>query len=128
MLRKQALLARELAAVGCGVAARFDAVRIAATRSEPAEVKSGCRFDRRTRRTVYGFVGRRKLERHAGAVRFPAANEYGRAAHVTNVPLQRLFLMNSTFVEDQAKALAKRLPGNRRRKDSAGVSDSVSAG
>ena len=31
---------------------------------------------------------------------------------VTNVPLQRLFMMNSSFVEDQAAALAKRLTGD----------------
>ena len=31
---------------------------------------------------------------------------------VTNVPLQRLFLMNSSFVETQADSLAKRLSGD----------------
>jgi hypothetical protein len=30
---------------------------------------------------------------------------------VTNVPLQRLFMMNSTFVEEQAAGLANRLSG-----------------
>jgi hypothetical protein len=36
--------------------------------------------------------------------------------NVTNVPVQRLFLMNSSFVEMQAKSFAKRLTGDQTNK------------
>ena len=48
---------------------------------------------------------------HAVAVRFCQPEQHERAAAVTNVPLQRLFFMNSGFVELQAKGLAERLKG-----------------
>ena len=35
---------------------------------------------------------------------------------MTNVPVQRLFLMNSSFVETQAKSFAKRLTGDETQK------------
>ena len=56
------------------------------------------------RRTVYGFVSRRKLGRDAVAVRFSQPNSYQRAARsTTNVPLQRLFFMNSGLVAQRIR-------------------------
>ena len=42
---------------------------------------------------------------------FPNPNNTSEQRVVTNVPLQRLFMMNAAFVETQAAALAKRLTG-----------------
>jgi hypothetical protein len=43
---------------------------------------------------------------------FPNPNSTSEQRVVTNVPLQRLYMMNSGFVEEQAAALAKRLTGD----------------
>jgi hypothetical protein len=67
--------------------------------------------DQNTRRTVYGFVSRRKLDPFLALFDFPNPNSTSEQRTETNVPLQRLFLMNSSFVEQQAAALAKRLTG-----------------
>jgi hypothetical protein len=63
------------------------------------------------KRTVYGFVGRRKLEGMLALFDFPSPVSTSESRMRTNVPPQRLFLMNSPFVEEQAKALASRLEG-----------------
>jgi mono/diheme cytochrome c family protein len=67
--------------------------------------------DQNRRRTVYGFVSRRKLDPLLALFDFPNPNSTSEQRTQTNVPLQRLFLMNSSFVEQQAAALAKRLTG-----------------
>ncbi len=67
--------------------------------------------DKNKRRTVYGFVSRRKLDSMLALFDFPNPNNTSEQRVVTNVPLQRLFMMNSSFVEDQAAGLAKRLSG-----------------
>jgi hypothetical protein len=67
--------------------------------------------DQNRRRTVYGFVSRRKLDPLLALFDFPNPNSTSEQRTETNVPLQRLFLMNSSFVEQQAAALAKRLTG-----------------
>jgi hypothetical protein len=64
------------------------------------------------RRTVYGFVSRRKLDPMLALFDFPNPNSTSEQRVVTNVPLQRLFMMNSSFVEEQSAALAKRLTGD----------------
>jgi len=43
---------------------------------------------------------------------FPNPNSTSEQRVVTNVPLQRLYMMNSNFVEEQAAGLARRLNGN----------------
>ena len=69
------------------------------------------------RRTVYGFVSRRKLDPMLALFDFPNPNNTSEQRMETNVPLQRLFLMNSRFVEQQASArCAKRLTGRMRTK------------
>jgi hypothetical protein len=67
--------------------------------------------EKNKRRTVYGFISRRKLDPMLALFDFPNPNSTSEARVVTNVPLQRLFMMNSTFVEEQASGLANRLTG-----------------
>jgi hypothetical protein len=68
--------------------------------------------DANRRRTVYGFVSRRKLDPLLALFDFPNPNNTSEQRTETNVPLQRLFLMNSSFVERQADGLAARLTGD----------------
>ena len=59
------------------------------------------------RRTVYGFVSRRKLNPYLSLFDYPVPNATSEARNETNVPAQRLFFMNSPFVLAESKALAK---------------------
>jgi hypothetical protein len=63
------------------------------------------------RRTVYGFVSRRRLDPVLALFDFPNPNNTSEQRMETTVPLQKLFFMNSTFVTEQAKALAARVCG-----------------
>lgn len=63
------------------------------------------------KRTVYGFISRRKLDSMLALFDFPNPNSTSESRMTTNVPLQRLYFMNSSFVEQQAKALADRFAG-----------------
>jgi len=67
--------------------------------------------EKNKRRTVYGFVSRRKLDPMLALFDFPNPNNTSEQRVVTNVPLQRLFMLNSSFVEEQSAGLAKRLSG-----------------
>jgi mono/diheme cytochrome c family protein len=70
------------------------------------------------RRTVYGKVSRYKLDAYLQLFDFPAPNISAEKRFTTTVPLQRLFLMNSDFVQIEAEELAKRVaaePNNRAR-------------
>ena len=70
------------------------------------------------RRTVYGKVSRYKLDAYLQLFDFPPPNISAEKRFTTTVPLQRLFLMNSDFVQLEAEALAKRVaaePDNRAR-------------
>jgi mono/diheme cytochrome c family protein len=77
---------------------------------EPAE-RPAEPLAKTNKRTVYGFVGRRKLDGMLALFDFPSPVSTSEARMTTNVPPQRLFLMNSPFVEEQAKALAARVTG-----------------
>jgi len=68
--------------------------------------------DKNKRRAVYGFVSRRKLDSMMALFDFPNPNSTSEQRVVTNVPLQRLYMMNSNFVEEQAAGLARRLNGS----------------
>jgi hypothetical protein len=68
--------------------------------------------EKNRRRAVYGFVSRRKLDPMLALFDFPNPNNTSEQRVVTNVPLQRLFMLNSAFVETQAAALGKRLSGD----------------
>lgn len=59
------------------------------------------------RRTVYGFISRRKLNPYLSLFDYPVPNATSEARNQTNVPVQRLFFMNSPFVLEESKVLAK---------------------
>ena len=61
------------------------------------------------RRTVYGHVSRYKLDSYLQLFDFPPPNISAEKRFTTTVPLQRLFLMNSDFVQLEAEALYKRV-------------------
>src|SRR6516164_3434918 len=70
------------------------------------------------RRTVYGKVSRYKLDTYLQTFDFPPPNISAEKRFTTTVPLQRLFLMNSDFMQVEAEELAKRVaaePDNRAR-------------
>src|SRR4029077_20804687 len=71
-----------------------------------------------TRRTVYGKVSRYKLDEYLQLFDFPAPNISAEKRFATTVPQQRLFLMNSDFMQAESEELAKRVaaePDNRSR-------------
>jgi mono/diheme cytochrome c family protein len=62
-----------------------------------------------SRRTVYGKVSRYKLDEYLQLFDFPTPNISAEKRFATTVPLQRLFFMNSDFVQQQAELLARRV-------------------
>jgi len=70
------------------------------------------------RRTIYGKISRYRLDEYLQLFDFPSPNLSAEKRFTTNVPLQRLFFMNSDFVQQQAELLARRIesePGNSAR-------------
>jgi hypothetical protein len=63
------------------------------------------------RRTVYGKVSRYKLDTYLQTFDFPPPNISAEKRFTTTVPLQRLFLMNSDFMQIEAEELARRVAG-----------------
>ncbi len=63
------------------------------------------------RRTVYGFVSRRKLDPTLSLFDFPNPNASAEQRLVTLTPLQQLYFLNSGFVNGRAIALTGRLAG-----------------
>jgi hypothetical protein len=63
------------------------------------------------RRTVYGKVSRYKLDEFLALIDFPSASQSAEKRFSTNVPLQRLFLMNSDFMQQHAERLAAKVVG-----------------
>jgi mono/diheme cytochrome c family protein len=61
------------------------------------------------RRTVYGQVSRYKLDSYLQLFDFPTPNISAEKRFTTTVPLQRLFLMNSDFVQLESEELVKRV-------------------
>jgi hypothetical protein len=59
------------------------------------------------RRTVYGKVSRYKLDEYLQLFDFPSPAISAEKRFATTVPQQRLFLMNSDFIQIQAEELAK---------------------
>ena len=66
------------------------------------------------RRTVYGFIDRQNLPGLFRTFDFASPDTSTPQRHTTTVPQQALFLMNSPFVVEQAKA-----PGRPARRDGA---------
>jgi len=62
-----------------------------------------------TRRTLYGRVSRYKLDDFLQLFDFPSPNISAEQRYATNVPLQRLFFMNSDFVQQQGELLFRRI-------------------
>ncbi|MBM3783552.1 MAG: DUF1553 domain-containing protein [Acidobacteria bacterium] len=60
-----------------------------------------------TRRTVYGFVSRRRTDTMLNLFDFPNPNATSERRVATDVPLQRLFLLNSPLMIESAEALDK---------------------
>jgi hypothetical protein len=65
--------------------------------------------EKNKRRTVYGFVSRRRLDPTLELFDFPNPNQTSEQRISTDVPLQRLFLLNSPLVIDAATQLSKRI-------------------
>jgi hypothetical protein len=63
------------------------------------------------RRTVYGKVSRYKLDEFLQLFDFPSPSQSAEKRFSTNVPLQRLFFMNSDFVQQHAEQLAAKVIG-----------------
>jgi plasmid stability protein len=61
------------------------------------------------RRTVYGKVSRYKLDEFLQLFDFPSPSQTAEQRFSTTVPLQRLFLMNSDFMQQHAERLAERV-------------------
>ena len=61
------------------------------------------------RRTVYGKVSRYKLDEFLQLFDFPSPSQTAEQRFSTTVPLQRLFFMNSDFMQQQAERLAERV-------------------
>ena len=58
------------------------------------------------RRTVYGKVSRYKLDEFLQLFDFPSPSQTAEQRFSTSVPLQRLFFMNSEFMQQHAERLA----------------------
>jgi len=65
--------------------------------------------DSNSRRTVYAFVSRHELDNMLRLFDFPDANITASTRSETTVPQQQLFVINSPFMLNQAKAFAARL-------------------
>jgi len=61
------------------------------------------------RRTVYGQISRYRLDGFLALFDFPAALASAERRFTTHVPLQRLFFMNSDFMQQQGELLARRV-------------------
>src|SRR5262249_37221745 len=61
-----------------------------------------------TRRTLYGFIDRQNLPGLLRTFDFASPDTSTPQRHVTTVPQQALFLMNSPFVQEQVRHLVNR--------------------
>ena len=61
------------------------------------------------RRTIYGKVSRYKLDEFLQLFDFPSPSQTAEQRFSTTVPLQRLFFMNSDFMQQHAERLAERV-------------------
>jgi Protein of unknown function (DUF1549)/Protein of unknown function (DUF1553)/Planctomycete cytochrome C len=61
------------------------------------------------RRTVYGKISRYKLDEYLQLFDLPSPNMSAEKRFTTSVPLQRLFFMNSDFMQQQGELVARKL-------------------
>ncbi|MDX1981083.1 MAG: DUF1549 and DUF1553 domain-containing protein, partial [Bryobacteraceae bacterium] len=84
---------------------------------ELAESPGGAPFtvteDKDHRRSVYGFISRRKLDSTLALFDFPNPNATSDRRTVTITPPQQLFFLNSGFVERRAAVLSSRVKAGR---------------
>ena len=64
------------------------------------------------RRTIYGRVSRKKLSDILIQFDYPDANVHSAKRSDTTTAIQKLFIINSSFMLEQAKGLAKRITGD----------------
>ena len=64
------------------------------------------------RRTVYARVSRKKLNDMLMQFDYPDPNVHAAKRSVTTTAIQKLFMINSSFMVEQAKRLAKRITGD----------------
>ena len=64
------------------------------------------------RRTIYGRVSRKKLSDILIQFDYPDANVHSAKRSDTTTAIQKLFMINSSFMVEQAKGLAKRITGD----------------
>ena len=64
------------------------------------------------RRTIYGRVSRKKLSDILIQFDYPDANVHSAKRSDTTTAIQKLFIINSSFMVEQAKSLAKRITGD----------------
>jgi hypothetical protein len=60
----------------------------------------------RSRRTIYGYVSRRRPDQTMALFDFPNPSSTASQRFTTSTPLQRLFFLNSDFIARQAQGLA----------------------
>ncbi len=77
------------------------------------------------RRTLYGFVSRHRLNELLRLFDFPDPNITSASRTVTTVPLQQLFVLNSDFMAQRARALAKRLNAIEAKDDEARIRHAI---
>ena len=63
------------------------------------------------RRTLYGFVSRRRPDKTMTLFDFPNPTAISETRFETSTPLQRLFFLNSAFLTRLSEALVSRLDG-----------------
>ena len=73
------------------------------------------------RRTVYSRVSRLKLDDLLMQFDYPDANVHAEKRAGTITPMQRLFMLNSPFIQDRALALASRVAAEAGASESARV-------
>lgn len=61
------------------------------------------------RRTIYGRVSRYKMDEFLQLFDFPSPSQSAEQRFSTSVPLQRLFFMNSDFIQQHAERVAERV-------------------
>ena len=64
------------------------------------------------RRTIYGRVSRKKLSDILIQFDYPDANVHSAKRSDTTTAIQKLFIINNSFMVEQAKSLAKRITGD----------------
>jgi YD repeat-containing protein len=68
-----------------------------------------------TRRTVYAFIDRQNLPGMLRTFDYPNPDVSSAGRFATTVPQQALFMLNSPFVQEQARALVRNVEGRARR-------------